>query len=156
MTMTEYLNRSMVRDATAADAVSFNIRNRDMIDAVPKNGKLCVAGKCVGRALDAKAVWFYRSVCYVQWDEGQPILRYKNSAKLIRHVIDPLDQDREGDIKPGIYQLLPPTTAQRLGRDRTSKNPGSRNPRVDRGHKQVGRIWKWEEMFGDGTTPDPV
>lgn len=122
--------------------VTLNIRQRDIDDATSLDPEACIAALCTLRALDAIHVWVYRSKCYVQWDDGGPILRYQNSRALIENVIKVLDDPHlsNADIKPGLYDLLPPTPAQALGVDRTARNPGARAGRRDRGHRVMGRV----------------
>jgi hypothetical protein len=122
--------------------VTINIRQRDIDGATPRDGRDCVAGRCVLRTLDAEVVYFYRSKAYVQWDDEQVMVRYHLSRDLQKKVIEVLDDPHRpnSEIQPGLYELQPVPPRQRLGLDRTPKNPGTRAKRVDRGHRVMGRV----------------
>jgi hypothetical protein len=126
----------------ATHRVTINIRQHHIDEATSQSGSDCVAARCTLQALDAKAVWFYRSKAYVIWDDDGPIQRYQNSQQLIRNVIKILDDDTKpnSQIQPGLYDLLPPPPAQKLGVDRRAKKPGSRPPKRDAGHRVMGRL----------------
>jgi hypothetical protein len=129
-----------IRDAT--ESVTINIRQRDIIGAEASNGSECVAARCTLRALDANAVYFYRSKAYVQWDDEGVIERYQLSTPLIRNVVEVLDDPHRSndEILPGRYELKPPPPGQRLGLSRVAKTPGVRAGRKDRGHHVMGRV----------------
>jgi hypothetical protein len=80
----------------------------------------------------------------VEWDNDTVVLRYQLSNHLIKNVIEILDDPKRdnSEIKPGLYNLLPPPPEQRLGKDRTPK-PGrpKRNPHKRHKHHRVtGRM----------------
>jgi len=131
------------REVKDADhPVTINIRQHHINEAVSQDGENCVAARCTLQALDASHVWFYRSKAYIAWDDDEPILRYQNSAPLIRKVIEILD-DSERDnstIEPGLYTLLPPPPGQRLGLNRAARSETPRGPKRDRGHRVMGRM----------------
>lgn len=126
----------------AREGVTINIRQEHIDGAEALNGEKCVAGRCTLQALGATAVWFYRSKAYVAWDDDSPILRYQNSARLIRKVIEVLDDPKRSntEIEPGLYQLLPPPPGQRLGRDRTPKDKRRKKHLTHRSHHVTGRM----------------
>ncbi len=127
----------------AIRGVTINIRQRHIDDAVSLNGEQCVAARCVLQSLDASHVWFYRSKAYVEWDDSAVILRYQNSASLMRNVIEILDDPLrdKSEIKPGLYDLLPPAPAQRLGVNRHPRSDDKREPHDSHAaHRIVGRI----------------
>ena len=131
------------REVVDADRpVTLNIRQHDIDEGKALDPENCIAARCILRALDASYVWVYRSKAYVVWDDGQPIQRYQNSKALESKVIKVLDDPNRPntDIKPGLYDLLPPTAAQALGRDRTARKPNTRSKRKDRGHRVIGRL----------------
>ncbi len=126
----------------ATKGVTINIRQHHIDAAVALSGPECVAALCTLNALDAAYVWFYRSKAYVAWDETGDIMRYQNSHSLVKNVIEILDDPKRlnSEIKPGLYDLLPPPPNQRLGMNRDAKNPGAKGPKSDRGHRVMGRM----------------
>jgi len=142
MTRLAWMKNYEVFDASGG--VSINIRQHHIDDAVSLNGEACVAARCTLQALDAVQVWFYRSKAYIQWDEGGPVYRYQNSSPLINNVIKILDDPKKSNkkIKPGLYNLLPPAPAQRLGVDRTAKEKRGTRPKHEghKSHRVMGRV----------------
>lgn len=141
MARPEWMKDRKILDAT--EGVTINIRQHHIDNATPLNGAECVAGRCTLQALGASFAWFFRSKAYVAWDDDAPLIRYQLSARLIRDVVMVLDDPKRSndEIRPGLYQLLPVSPAQRLGVDRSRKSGAvPRSPRNDQGHRVMGRI----------------
>lgn len=80
------------------------------------DGSMCVMAQA-GKRIGAKAVYFYRTVAWVDFGQG-PVVRFRTSRSIYNNVIEPFDRgDREG-ILTGIYHLVPPSASKTLDYDR--------------------------------------
>lgn len=142
-----------IRDGTVVDAtqaVTLNIRQRDIEGALPEVGDGCVIARCALRAFDAREVFVFRGTAYVQLDEGGVVERFTIPPNMQREVVFPLDERRYADIKTGRYELVPPSGSKRMGeaakrkkRRREEREAGMLPPPVPRPYhprKMVGRI----------------
>lgn len=88
------------------------------------DGSNCVMAQA-GKRIGAKAVYFYRTMAWVDFGTG-PIVRFQTSRAIYSNVIDPFDKGNRAEVQPGIYHLVPPSKGRQLGTDRVGSRKGSR------------------------------
>jgi hypothetical protein len=126
----------------APRGIDVNVRQRDIDAAIPQSGNECVFAQCALRALDAVDVHFYRTVAYVQFDEGQPYwkLEIREHSPAFTDVIEPLDRGDFASIRPGIYRLEKPR-AGKLWNKLDNDKRHARRAAQRAGEREVARPW---------------
>jgi hypothetical protein len=109
----KWVQGRQVVDATKGCTI--NVRAEDIKNAVSQDGKRCVAARCAKRAFGAKHAYFYRTTCYIEFANKQPVERFVIPHRLRKKVVDPLDTGHLEEIEPGRYELKPPPKSYKLG-----------------------------------------
>lgn len=94
--------------------------------AAQGDGSMCVMAQA-GKRIGAKAVYFYRTMAWVDFGAG-PVVRFQTSRAIYNNVIEPFDKGDRESVEPGIYHLTPPNPSKSLGKDRNrNRNRGGKN-----------------------------
>lgn len=127
-----------VRDAVedrgygdATQSLSLYIHEGDIGEAfdcaAQGDGSMCVMAQA-GMRIGAKAVYFYRTMAWVDFGKG-PVVRFQTSRAIYNNVIEPFDKGDRDAIQPGIYHLTPPVASRQLdatrAKDRKQRRTGS-------------------------------
>lgn len=96
--------------------------------AAQGDGSMCVMAQA-GKRIGAEAVYFYRTMAWVDFGKG-PIIRFETSQAIYNNVIEPFDKGDRDAVQPGIYHLTPPRPSKQLGcdRDRKPNRKGTGSP----------------------------